>query len=150
MKTKLTVMFALAVGVLLSGCSSTGKRAGMTTLGTALGAGAGYVATGKKAAGAAGGAIVGAGITALAQGRDEGAYQEGVDDGYQLGSADATKRLYFAKQALEKRDGQSGERTSYYVFQGPTETADGQKLVPNTVVVPVVEQSAAVPATKKQ
>lgn len=143
------------VAVFESGCSSTVQRAGAVTAATALGAGAGYVVGDKKpAAVAIGGAVAAAG-TALALGEDKKVYAKGVDDGYVLGNADATKRLYFAKQALETRGEAAGTRTTYYTFEGPTETSDGRKLAPTTVVVPIIEPAdtppsapAAAPASK--
>lgn len=111
----------------------------MVTLGSAAGAGAGYALGDEKPGAIAAGAVGGALLTALAAGDDPAVFQKGVDEGYALGAADATKRLYFAKQALEKAEDGGETRTTYYSFPGPEETADGRKLVPNTVVVPVLE-----------
>jgi hypothetical protein len=61
-----------------------------------------------------------------------------VDQGYLLGSADAIKRLYWAKQALEapRADAPAG-RTEYYTWEDSGTTVDGRRLAPGTVAVPV-------------
>jgi hypothetical protein len=61
-----------------------------------------------------------------------------VDQGYLLGSADAVKRLYWAKQALEapRRDHPAG-RTEYYTWEDSGTAPDGRRLAPVTVAVPV-------------
>lgn len=64
-------------------------------------------------------------------------YSNGVDDGYVLGAADAVKRLYWAKQALESPDSRGAGRTEYYVWEESGTTADGRKLAPDRVAVPV-------------
>lgn len=145
------LILTAVIAALFSGCSSTQKRAMTTTAGGAFAGLAGYaLAEGKdaktRAAIAAGSAVVGAGVTALAQGDDPEVFQEGVDRGYELGTGDAIKRQYWLKQALEKKAGENAEasdsvRTTYYTFQGATETKDGRKLVPEDVTVPVVERT---------
>jgi hypothetical protein len=67
--------------------------------------------------------------------RGEGSARE---QGYQLGSADTVKRLYWAKQALEapSRDRPAG-RIMYYAWEESGVTRDGRKLAPETVGVPV-------------
>lgn len=70
------------------------------------------------------------------------ALQRATDDGYVLGNSDAIKRQYWLKQALEKKKAgteRDDTRTYYYTFDGATETADGRKLVPQKVTVPVRE-----------
>jgi hypothetical protein len=61
-----------------------------------------------------------------------------VDEGYLLGSADAVKQLYWAKQALEApRGSQPDGRTEYYIWEESGTARDGRKLAPETVAVPV-------------
>lgn len=64
--------------------------------------------------------------------------RRGVDEGYLLGSADAVKQLYWAKQALEAPGAQGPEgRTAYYTWEDSGTTRDGRRLAPETVAVPV-------------
>jgi hypothetical protein len=86
--------------------------------------------------------ITGAAVFAFSGCAQNTAYKKGVDDGYLLGNSDSIKRQYWLKQALEKKQQaaeQGDARTVYYTFEGPSDTADGRKLVPNKVVVPVKE-----------
>jgi len=59
----------------------------------------------------------------------EGAQRNAVDQGYLLGQADAVKRLYWAKQALEapSATGPAG-RIEYYVWEDSGTARDGRKL----------------------
>jgi hypothetical protein len=67
-----------------------------------------------------------------------GVRRNGVDEGYLLGEADAVKRLYWAKQALEAPSGsQPAGKTEYYVWEESGTARDGRKLAPETVAVPV-------------
>jgi hypothetical protein len=61
-----------------------------------------------------------------------------IDQGYLLGSADAVKQLYWAKQALEapSRTRPAG-RIEYYTWEESGTSRDGRKLAPETVGVPV-------------
>jgi hypothetical protein len=61
-----------------------------------------------------------------------------ADRAYALGRADEVRRLYWAKQALEApgRTGPAG-RTEYYVWEESGTAADGRKLAPEKVAVPV-------------
>ncbi len=64
--------------------------------------------------------------------------RRGVDEGYLLGSADAAKQLYWAKQALEAPGGPGPEgRIKYYTWEDSGTTRDGRRLAPETVAVPV-------------
>jgi hypothetical protein len=67
-----------------------------------------------------------------------------VDEGYLMGSADAVKRLYWAKQALEAPSarGPAG-RVMYYTWADSGTAADGRRLSPDTVAVPVFVPSPA-------
>jgi hypothetical protein len=61
-----------------------------------------------------------------------------VDQGYLLGSADAVKQLYWAKQALEApRASAPAGRTEYYTWEDSGTAGDGRRLAPGTVAVPV-------------
>jgi hypothetical protein len=64
--------------------------------------------------------------------------QKLVDQGYVLGSADAIKRLYWLKQALEapRNDGPAG-RIEYYTWNDTGVAGDGRHLAPESVAVPV-------------
>jgi len=79
-----------------------------------------------------------AGVSGCAGGSSRPAtYRNGVDDGYVLGAADAVKRLYWAKQALESPASRGAGRTEYYIWEEAGTAADGRKLAPDKVAVPV-------------
>jgi hypothetical protein len=61
-----------------------------------------------------------------------------VDEAYLLGAADAVKQLYWAKQALEApRPGEPAGETRYYTWVDKGDAADGRRLAPQTLAVPV-------------
>ena len=62
--------------------------------------------------------------------------KESPGDAYLRGEADALKRLYWAKQALEAPRGPAG-RTEYYSWEDAGAPADGRRLAPERVSVPV-------------
>jgi len=67
-----------------------------------------------------------------------GADRRKVDEGYLLGSADAVKQLYWAKQALEAPRGPNpAGRVEYYTWEESGTAHDGRRLAPETVAVPV-------------
>ena len=67
-----------------------------------------------------------------------GADRRKVDEGYLLGSADAVKQLYWAKQALEAPRGPTpAGRVEYYTWEETGAARDGRRLAPETVAVPV-------------
>lgn len=67
-----------------------------------------------------------------------GADRRKVDEGYLLGSADAVKQLYWAKQALEAPCGSKPVgKVEYYTWEESGTTRDGRRLAPETVAVPV-------------
>jgi len=114
----------------------------MTGAGAAAGGGLGYALNSKKPEVAIAGAGIGALVTGLALGKDPELVQASYDDGYVQGQADAIKRQYFLRQALEARptvDDLNQGKTVHYVVPGPTVTADGRKLEPHTVTVSVTE-----------
>jgi hypothetical protein len=66
------------------------------------------------------------------------ASRKAADEGYLLGTADAVKQLYWAKQALEAPRGDAAAgRTEYYSWEESGKAADGRNLAPETVAVPV-------------
>ncbi len=66
------------------------------------------------------------------------AHRSAADEAYALGAADAVKRLYWARQALEAPGGsRPAGRTEYYVWEESGTALDGRKLAPETVAVPV-------------
>jgi hypothetical protein len=68
----------------------------------------------------------------------EGSRRQAVDEGYLLGEADAVKRLYWAKQALEAPSAERpAGKTEYYEWEESGPMRDGRKLAPETVAVPV-------------
>jgi hypothetical protein len=72
------------------------------------------------------------------------ASRRAADEGYLLGTADAVKQLYWAKQALEapQRNAAAG-RTGYYTWEDSGTAADGRNLAPEKVAVPVFVPSPA-------
>jgi hypothetical protein len=66
------------------------------------------------------------------------ATRNAVDEGYLLGAADAIKQLYWAKQALEApREARPAGKIEYYSWEDSGNAADGRRLAPETVAVPV-------------
>jgi hypothetical protein len=64
--------------------------------------------------------------------------RKAVDEGYLLGASDTVKQLYWARQALEApRPGQPAGKLEYYTWEETGRAADGRKLAPETVAVPV-------------
>lgn len=66
------------------------------------------------------------------------AERKALDQGYLLGAADAVKRLYWAKQALESpvRARPAGQ-IEYYGWEESGTARDGRRLAPESVGVPV-------------
>jgi hypothetical protein len=130
---------------LLAGCSvvpSTTQRAVATGAGAAAGGALGYELGGKSPGWAIAGAGMGALAAGLALGKDRAVQQESFDQGYVQGQADAIKRQYFLRQALESRpmeDASAQGKTVHYVVPGPAVTVDGRKLEPHTVTLSVTE-----------
>lgn len=145
MNRKLCLTVAVAAGFGMTGCSvipSTAKRAMATGIGAAAGGAVGYAINPKKPEAMIAGAGIGALATGLALGKEPAVMQASYDDGYVQGQADAIKRQYFLRQALEVRppaaDANQG-KTVHYVVPGPTVTVDGRKLESHTVTVSVTE-----------
>ncbi len=70
-----------------------------------------------------------------APGRTE---RRAYEEGYAAGAADAVKRLYWARQALEKPGsrGPAG-RVEYYSWEESGTARDGRRLAPESIGVPV-------------
>jgi hypothetical protein len=67
-----------------------------------------------------------------------GADRRKVDEGYLLGTADAVKQLYWAKQELEApAASRPAGRMEYYTWEQSGTALDGRRLAPETVAVPV-------------
>lgn len=139
---KLALRFLLIAALGSMGACSTLQRGLVTTAGTAIGAGGGYLLGKDKsseeaalytAVGGAGGAL----LTSLAQGKDQKAVAEGYQAGYQQAQSDSIKRQYWLRQSAEKTGDNSG-RLSYYTLPVQNDLGD-VKRVPHTVTVPVVE-----------
>jgi hypothetical protein len=62
-----------------------------------------------------------------------------VERAYQRGESDELKRLYFARNNMERAKAKDHGTMVYYTFPGPTETADGVRLVPHEITVPILE-----------
>jgi hypothetical protein len=61
-----------------------------------------------------------------------------AEQAYGRGQADELKRLYWAKQALEKdRAGVPSGRIEYFSWQDRAPASDGRRLAPEQVAVPV-------------
>jgi hypothetical protein len=145
MNRKIIIAVVVAEACAMTGCSvvpSTTQRAVTTGAGALAGGGLGYVLGHKNPAIAVAGAGLGALATGLALGPDPDVVQASYDDGYVQGQADAIKRQYFLRQALESRppteEAEQGKSVQY-VVPGPTITADGRRLEPHTVTIDVTE-----------
>lgn len=68
--------------------------------------------------------------------RDRGAGPRS-DPAYQRGEADAVKRLYWARQALEEAGARPAGRIMYYMWEESGTTRDGRRLAPEEMGVPV-------------
>ncbi len=74
------------------------------------------------------------------------AERTGMDEGYLLGSADAVKQLYWAKQALEAPAGRGpAGAVEWYTWEDSGTTADGRRLAPEAVAVPVFVPAPVAP-----
>ncbi len=90
-------------------------------------------------------------LVALAAGGCESApaaARRNRDEGYLLGASDAVKQLYWARQALEAPGGAGpAGRLEYFTWEGGGTAADGRRLAPETMAVPVfVPAPAPAPA----
>lgn len=72
------------------------------------------------------------------------ARQSALDEAYLQGASDAAKQLYWAKQALEAPGaGRPAGSIRYYEWEQSAPAADGRRLAPETVAVPVFIPSPA-------
>ena len=117
----------------LTGCTASQFRTG----GDVVGAASGGIIANKlshgnpwiTAAGAGGGAL----IADVAGSQIEHAQDSAEKTGYQRGQSDATKQLYWAQQALQKRqDGEDQGQVSLYDIPLPETTEQGAILAPRT------------------
>jgi len=97
--------------------------------------------TKDKAIGAAVGGIGGAVVGQLAFGdkQKQTAYAAGVNEGYQRGVADSTKRRYWELQKTQSGLNPEGEVTLQEIDIPATKTPDGRFLMPRTAFIPTVE-----------
>jgi hypothetical protein len=114
---------------------------GLPVLGGTMGAVVAGDGTKEKAMGAAIGGIGGAVVGQLAFGdrQKQTAYSAGVNEGYQRGVADSTKRQYWALQKSQSGLNPEGEITIQEVDIPATKTPDGRFLMPRTAYIPTVE-----------
>jgi hypothetical protein len=76
----------------------------------------------------------------------ESADRRKVDEGYLLGTADAVKQLYWAKQELEApAASRPAGKVEYYTWEQSGTALDGRRLAPETVAVPVFIPEPAPP-----
>ena len=124
---------ALLAAISFTGCTASQFRTG----GDVVGAAGGGILANKlshgnpwiTAAGAGGGAL----IADVAGSQIEHAQNSAEKTGYQRGQSDATKQLYWAQQALQKRqDGEDQGQTSLYDIPLPETTEQGAILAPRT------------------
>jgi len=137
---------ALASCAAKQGAASSGFPDSVATYGLPiLGATAGAVGAGEdtkgKAIGAAVGGIGGAVVGQLAFGdrQKQTAYNAGVNEGYQRGVADSTKRRYWELQKSQSGLNPEGEITLHEVDIPATKTPDGRYLMPRTAFIPTIE-----------
>ncbi len=129
----ITSSAVLLAAISLTGCTATQLRTGGDVVGAA---GGGIIANKLShgnpwitAAGAGGGAL----IADVAGSQIEHAQNSAEKTGYQRGQSDATKQLYWAQQALQKRqDGEDQGQTSLYDIPLPETTEQGAILAPRT------------------
>ncbi len=67
--------------------------------------------------------------------------QKKYNEGYYQASGDSMKREFWLRQERERRRYTYDDegRRGYYTFSGPSETADGVRLAPHPVTVPIDE-----------
>ena len=131
---------AFLVVISLTGCTASQLRTGGDVAGAA---GGGIIANKLShgnpwitAAGAGGGAL----IADVAGSQIEHAQDSAEKTGYQRGQSDATKQLYWAQQALQKRqDGEDQGQVSLYDIPLPETTEQGAILAPRTRTLRIEE-----------
>ena len=136
----LTSSAVLLAAISLTGCTAPQLRTGGDVVGAA---GGGIIANKLShgnpwitAAGAGGGAL----IADVAGSQIEHAQDSAEKTGYQRGQSDATKQLYWAQQALQKRqDGEDQGQVSLYDIPLPETNEQGAILAPRTRTLRIEE-----------
>ena len=131
---------AFLAAIPLVGCSATQLRTGGDVLGAA---GGGAIANKLShsnplitAAGAGGGAL----LADVAGSQIQKGQDSAEKAGYQRGQSDAAKQLYWAQQALQKRqDGDEQGQVSLYEVPLPETTEQGAILAPRTRTLRIEE-----------
>ena len=131
---------AVLAAICLTGCTAPQLRTGSDVIGAA---GGGIIANKLShgnpwitAAGAGGGALV----ADVAGSQIEHAQDSAEKTGYQRGQSDATKQLYWAQQALQKRqDGEDQGQVSLYNIPLPESSEQGAILAPRTRTLRIEE-----------
>ncbi len=132
----------LLLALLVTGCAPSAsnsnlQRAGLATLGAAVGAGIGTAIKPHSTTAALIGGAIGAGATLLVLGPDRKAEAAGYQEGYDQASSDSIKRHYWLQQGLERYMNNGGQ-TMYYTFPGPQQdSGDNTEYVPHPVTVPI-------------
>lgn len=128
-------------GVASSGFPDSVATYGLPIAGATLGSVVAGDDTKGKVIGAAVGGIGGAVVGQLAFGdkQKQTAYNAGVNEGYQRGVADSTKRRYWELQKNQSGLNPEGEITLQEVDIPATKTPDGRYLMPRTAYMPTVE-----------
>ena len=130
----------LLAAISFTGCTASQYRTG----GDVVGAAGGGILANKlshgnpwiTAAGAGGGAL----IADVAGSQIEHAQDSAEKTGYQRGQSDATKQLYWAQQALQKRqDGEDQGQVSLYDIPLPETTEQGAILAPRSRTLRIEE-----------
>ncbi len=136
----ITSSAGLLAAIFFTGCTAPQLR----TSGDVVGAAGGGIIANKlshgnpwiTAAGAGGGAL----IADVAGSQIEHAQDSAEKTGYQRGQSDATKQLYWAQQALQKRqDGDEQGQVSLYDIPLPETTDQGAILAPRTRTLRIEE-----------
>ena len=136
---ELTMVLRLLMLLALSGLAACSSRALYDT----AGAGAGAVIANQlgdgdplmTAVGAGGGVLA----SELLQGASANAQREQYNRGYDRGSSDAAKRMYWMTQNLQQPDAQQNKRFRYHTFPAGGVAPDGTLEQPYDVTVPVEE-----------
>ncbi len=136
----LTSSAVLLAAISLTGCTAPQLRTGGDVVGAA---GGGIIANKLShgnpwitAVGAGGGAL----IADVAGSQIEHAQDSAEKTGYQRGQSDATKQLYWAQQALQKRqDGEDQGQVSLYDIPLPETNEQGAILAPRTRTLRIEE-----------
>ena len=127
---------AFLAAIPLVGCSATQLRTGGDVLGAAGGGAiANKLSHGNPLITATGALLADVAGSQIQKGQDSA-----EKSGYQRGQSDATKQLYWAQQALQKRqDGDEPGQVSLYDIPLPETTEQGAILAPRTKTIRIEE-----------